>query len=81
MQMIQRSFYVEPDIYQQVMQMAKMRDVPAAELIREMIRVGVKKSFKKKSDPGTNFLLKLGKYGLKKGPKDLAKKHDKYTWE
>lgn len=81
MQMIQRSFYIEPDIYQQLTQMAKVRKVPVAKLMRQMIKGGVKESLEKKGDPGTSFLLKLSKYGLKKGPKDLAKNHDKYTWE
>lgn len=30
---------------------------------------------------GTQFLLKLAKYNLRGGPKNLAKNHDKYTWE
>lgn len=30
---------------------------------------------------GTQFLLKLAKYNLGGGPKNLAKNHDKYTWE
>lgn len=30
---------------------------------------------------GVNFLLKLARYNFKGGPKDLAQKHDKYTWE
>lgn len=30
---------------------------------------------------GTQFLLKLAKYNLRGGPKDLAKNHDKYIWE
>jgi len=30
---------------------------------------------------GARFLLKLAKYNLRGAPKDLAKNHDKYTWE
>lgn len=30
---------------------------------------------------GTELLLKLAKYNYRGGPKDLAKNHDKYTWE
>lgn len=30
---------------------------------------------------GTKFLSKLVKYNLRNGPRDLAKNHDKYTWE
>lgn len=29
----------------------------------------------------TEFLLKLSHYKLQGGPKNLAKNHDKYTWE
>ncbi len=35
---------------------------------------------KKKKLTGTEFLFELTKFKLK-GPKDLAKNHDKYTWE
>lgn len=31
--------------------------------------------------PSSEFLLKLASYHFKGGPKDLAKNHDKYTWE
>ena len=30
---------------------------------------------------GIDFLLGLADYKFKGGPKDLARKHDKYTWE
>lgn len=30
---------------------------------------------------GTGFLKKISRYGLKKAPRDLAARHDKYIWE
>lgn len=40
-----------------------------------------KKSAKVKKNTGIEFLEALTHYHLKGGPKDLAKNHDKYTWE
>lgn len=51
-----------------------------AELIRHYLEKGIRKE-QKKRQKGVGFLLKLANYHLKGGPKDLAKKHDKYTWE
>lgn len=40
-----------------------------------------RKKMKTKTMKSTDFLLKLTTYNLRGGPKDLAKEHDKYTWE
>lgn len=40
-----------------------------------------KQSQYQKQLTGAEFLLKLTKYQLKGGPKDLAKRHDDYTWK
>lgn len=34
-----------------------------------------------KRKTGIDFLKKLANYGFKGGPRNLAKNHDKYTWE
>lgn len=39
------------------------------------------KTVKHKKITGVEFLLRLAKYKLKGGPKDLAENHDRYTWE
>ena len=39
------------------------------------------KKRKLKMEVGTAFLQKVSRYGLKDAPRDLAARHDKYTWE
>lgn len=80
MQMIQKSFYIEDYIYQDLTRLAKMNKMPTAELMRQLIRAGIK-GVKTKAKSGPDFLLRLAKYQLIGGPKDLAQRHDKYTWE
>jgi prevent-host-death family protein len=36
---------------------------------------------KKKKITGNEFLQRLAQYKMRGGPRDLAKNHDKYTWE
>lgn len=78
--MIQRSFYIEKDLYQQVAQLARQQDLPTAHLLRSFVKTGIKKAAVKKRD-ATKFLLGLASYRLTGGPKDLAKHHDRYAWE
>lgn len=40
-----------------------------------------KKKPRKKKITGNEFLQRLAQYKMRGGPKDLAKNHDKYTWE
>lgn len=80
MQMIQRSFYIEKDLYHQVAQLARQQQSSTAHVLRSFIKTGVKKAAVKKRD-ATAFLLRLASYRLKGGPKDLAKHHDRYAWE
>lgn len=80
MQMIQRSFYIERDLYQQVAQLARQQQLSTAQVLRSFVKTGVKKAAIKKRD-ATKFLLDLASYHLKGGPKDLARHHDRYVWE
>ena len=80
MTMVQKSFYIENEVYKSLVHLAKRERIPTAELMRNLIKKGLR--FKQeKLNQGTHFLLKLVKYSLKGGPKDLAKNHDRYTWE
>ena len=78
--MTQKSFYIEDYIYQDLTRLAQMNKVPTAELMRQLIKAGIK-GVKTKAKSGPDFLLRLAEYQLAGGPKDLAKHHDKYTWE
>jgi len=40
----------------------------------------IKKVNNNKQLTGAEFLVKLGRYQLKGGPKNFAKNHDKYAW-
>lgn len=51
----------------------------AAALITTINKNKVKTHNKKTK--GTDFLQKIAKYQLKGAPKNLAREHDKYTWE
>lgn len=57
----------------------KKQGKPAALITN--ISTMTKKKKVAKTMKSTDFLLKLTTYNLKGGPKDLAKEHDKYTWE
>jgi hypothetical protein len=78
--MIQKSFYIENEVYRELTRLAKTQRVPTAELMRGLIKAGLKLT-QTREQQGTQFLLKLAGYKLKGGPKDLAKHHDRYTWE
>lgn len=80
MSMLQRSFYIPEKLYGELSRQARDRKVPVAELMRHYIERGLKKE-KVKNTKSTKFLLKLGNYKLRGGPKNLAKEHDKFTWE
>lgn len=80
MQMIQRSFFIEKNLYLRVAELARQQEVPTAQLLRSFIKTGVKRVVVKKRD-ATKFLLDLASYHLTGGPKDLAKHHDRYAWE
>lgn len=52
-------------------------------LVNSALRVylGKAEPKKEKKISGTEFLQRLAQYKMKGGPKDLARNHDKYTWE
>lgn len=77
--MLQRSFYLPEELYNTLQLQAKEDKIAVAELIRRYLEKGIKKE-RKQRQKGIGFLLKLVNYKLK-GHKDLAKRHDKYTWE
>ena len=77
--MLQRSFYLPEELYNTLQLKAKEHKIAVAELMRRYLEKGIKKEQKQKQR-GVGFLLKLANYHLS-GPKDLAKRHDKYTWE
>lgn len=49
MHMIQRSFYIEKDLYQQAAELARQQELPTAQVLRSFIKAGVKKAAVKKT--------------------------------
>lgn len=80
MQMVQKGFYIEEDVYEHLTAMAKTKKIPTAELMRGLIKAGIQKE-QEKNERTTDFLLGLTNYKLTNGPKNLAKDHDRYAWE
>ncbi len=80
MQMVQKSFYIEEDIYQRVTVLAKIQNMPAAALMRGLIKTGIQKE-QEKNQHTTSFLLGLADYQMKDKRKNLAKNHDRYAWD
>lgn len=80
MTMLQRSFYIPETLYEELREEAKTQGIATAQLMRLFLEKSVKATRQNKTRQ-TNFLLKLTKYNLTGGPKNLASDHDKYTWE
>lgn len=78
--MVQKSFYIEEDIYQRLTVLAKIKNMPTAELMRGLIKNGIQEE-QDKNQHTTSFLLALTDYQMKGKPKNLAKNHDRYAWE
>lgn len=78
MNWITTNIRIPEDLYMELKMEAAHTRQSVAQVIR--MRLGKGKKTEKKMT-GVEFLGKLASYKLKKGPKDLAENHDKYTWE
>lgn len=81
--MIRTTVRLEEDLFKEARKMAIDEGVPFARIFDEALRTYLKKGkgIKAVKDPGVEFLVKISKFQMKGGPRDLAKNHDKYTWE
>ncbi|NMB26345.1 MAG: CopG family transcriptional regulator [Firmicutes bacterium] len=71
-------FYIEPELRDELESLAKQRNVPMAELIREAIRSYViRERPPGKKDPLFNI---IGMFKSSDGPSDVAINHDKYIY-
>lgn len=78
--MVQKSFYIEDEVYKRLTVLAKIKNMPAAELMRGLIKTGIQKE-QEKNQHSTSFLLNLTGYQMTGKPKNLAKNHDRYAWK
>ena len=86
MNSVNTHLYFPEDLYREVSLIARRESVPVAKVIRDLVAEGVSKKknarFKKgEKSPGYLALEGLSKLGIKGGPKDLARNHDKYLYD
>lgn len=83
--MIRTTIRFDENLFKDARKEAIDERVPFSQIVNEALylylRLGKTKRTGYKKVNTTDFILKLTDYRLKDGPKDLAKKHDKYTWE
>lgn len=71
-------FYIEPELRDDLEALAKRRNVPMAELIREAIRsLVIREMPARESDP---ILGIIGMIQSPDGPVDIGKNHDRYIY-
>ena len=87
--MIRTTVRLDEELFKEIRKKAIDERVPFTKLINHALSLYLNKKqadnpgekTKKIKDPGLEFLMKISKYHMKGGPRDLARKHDKYTWE
>lgn len=75
--MIRTQIYIPEDLHLEAKMIAKRKDESLAELIRKLVRAGVKEEKKRIAKNSLNSLAKLG---ITAGPKDLSRNLDKYLY-
>ncbi|OGM31427.1 hypothetical protein A2630_01375 [Candidatus Woesebacteria bacterium RIFCSPHIGHO2_01_FULL_44_10] len=77
--MIRTQVYLPEDLYQELRLLARREEQPAAKVIRDLLKTGLKKRVKSKKRNAGDLLLEIAKIGAR-GPKDLSVNHDKYLY-
>ncbi|OGM68481.1 hypothetical protein A2975_03100 [Candidatus Woesebacteria bacterium RIFCSPLOWO2_01_FULL_44_14] len=77
--MIRTQVYLPEDLYQELRLLARREEQPAAKVIRDLLKNGLKKRVKSKKRNAGDLLLEIAKIGAR-GPKDLSVNHDKYLY-
>ena len=76
--MLRTQVYLPEEFRSQLINLASQLDIPMAEVIRMILKNGLKKK-EEILNPG-NDLWKLADLRIKGGPKDLSKKFDFYLY-
>lgn len=81
--MIRTTVRLEENLFKEARKKAIDERVAFTEIVNEALNLYLQrpKKHKLKKFSANDFVRDLAKYKLKGGPKDLAQKHDKYTWE
>lgn len=81
--MIRTTVRLEENLFKEARKKAIDQRIAFTEIINEALKsyLDRPKKHQPKKLNSTDFIVKLGNYKLKGAPKDLAQKHDKYTWE
>ena len=72
--MIRTQVYLPEDLYQELRLLARREEQPAAKVIRDLLKNGLKKRVKSKKRNAGDLLLEIAKIGAR-GPKDLSSNH------
>ena len=77
--MLRTQIYLPEQTHQELILWAKKMDLPMAEVVRRILKVGLeqKEGFLEKG----NDLLALTRLKIKGGPRDLSKKLDLYLYQ
>lgn len=75
--MIRTQVFLPEETYQYLKIQAQKEKKPAAQVIREVLKAGIKRRYPQKNN---DVWAKLAKIGAK-GPRDLSKNIDKYLYE
>ena len=81
--MIRTTVRLEENLFKDARKKAIDERVAFADIVNEALGLylGKSRQVSAKKMTSNEFLRRLATYKLKGGPKDLAKEHDKYTWE
>lgn len=81
--MIRTTVRLDNDLFKEARKKAIDEGVTFAKIVNDALSTYFKKGkdIKDTKDPGVAFLMKISKLQMRGGPRDLAKNHDKYTWE
>ena len=77
--MLQTTLYLTKELVQQIDHLAASLGQPKAKIIRDALSTGLQK-IQAPHSTSAQALLELAKIGGK-GPADLAKRHNEYTWD
>lgn len=81
--MIRTTVRLEENLFKEARKKAIDQRIAFAEIINEALSLYLNRpqKYQPKRLNSTDFVANLANYKLKGAPKDLAQKHDKYTWE
>ena len=82
--MIRTTVRLDENLFKDARKRAIDKRIAFTDIVNEALSIYLDKPRAAKKNTGTEFLGKLIEIGKKyhlKGPKDLAKNHDKYIWE